>query len=131
MPNKQNLIPQAHTLTVDEASKGGQNSAKARKEKKLMQQRATSLLEMSLHKGKKADIESVGNLDDLINKNISVSDAILLKQIAKALKGDTTAAAFLRDTAGQKPVEKVVIADVEPSVIDEVESMVLGDDDAE
>lgn len=131
MPNKQNLIPQAHTLTVDEASKGGQNSAKVRKEKKLMQQRATSLLEMSLHKGKKADIESVGNLDDLINKNISVSDAILLKQIAKALKGDTTAAAFLRDTAGQKPVEKVVIADVDPSVIDEVESMVLGDDDAE
>lgn len=86
---------------------------------------------MSLHKGKKADVESVGNLDDLINKNISVSDAILLKQIAKALKGDTTAAAFLRDTAGQKPVEKVMIADVEPSVIEEVESMVLGDDDAE
>ena len=131
MPNKQNLIPQAHTLTVDEASKGGQNSAKVRKEKKLMQQRATSLLEMSLHKGKKADIENVGNLDDLINKNISVSDAILLKQIAKALKGDTTAAAFLRDTAGQKPVDKVIIADVDPTVIDEVESMVLGDDDAE
>ena len=37
----------------------------------------------------------------------------------------------LQAALGQKPVEKVVIADVEPSVIDEVESMVLGDDDAE
>ena len=30
MANEKNLIPQAHTLTVEEASKGGQNSVKAR-----------------------------------------------------------------------------------------------------
>jgi hypothetical protein len=31
----------------------------------------------------------------------------------------------LRDTAGQKPIEKVMVADVEQSVIDEVEKAVL------
>ena len=36
---------------------------------------------------------------------------------------------LLRDTAGFKPVEKVMVAEVEQSVVDEVEKMVLGDDD--
>ena len=35
--NEKNLIPQAHTLTVEEASKGGQNSGKSRREKKTIQ----------------------------------------------------------------------------------------------
>ena len=34
MPNPQNLIPQAHKLTVEEASKGGVNSGKSRQEAK-------------------------------------------------------------------------------------------------
>lgn len=129
MANEQNLRPGAHKFTQEEASKGGQNSAKARKEKKLMQQRAKALLEMALHKGKRTDIDSVSSLDELSGKNIEVSDAILLKQITKALKGDTTAAAFLRDTAGQKPVDKVMIAEVEQSVVDEVEAMVMENDE--
>ena len=37
MANEQNLIPQAHTLTVEEASKGGKNSVKARQQKKTIQ----------------------------------------------------------------------------------------------
>lgn len=42
------------------------------------------------------------NLDDL-----SITDLISLSQAAKAIEtGDTKAAAFLRDTAGCKPVEK-------------------------
>ena len=34
MANNQNLVPQAHELTVDEASKGGINSGKSRREAK-------------------------------------------------------------------------------------------------
>ena len=44
----------------------------------------------------------------------------------KALNGDLKAWELVRDTAGQKPVERVMIADVEPSVIAEVEAMVNG-----
>ena len=44
MANEKNLIPQAHTLTVEEASKGGQNSGKARREKKTIQKILADLL---------------------------------------------------------------------------------------
>ena len=45
MANEKNLIPQAHTLTVEEAKKGGQNSVKARREKKTIQKILADLLE--------------------------------------------------------------------------------------
>ena len=51
-----------------------------------------------------------------------------LKQFEKALKGDTRAFEVIRDTAGQKPVEKVEMATIDQSVIDEVERMVFKDD---
>ena len=37
MANKENLIPQAHVLTVDEQSKGGQKSVEVRRQKKTVQ----------------------------------------------------------------------------------------------
>lgn len=42
----------------------------------------------------------------------------------KAMKGDVKAFEVLRDTAGEKPVEKVMVAEVEQSIIDEVWKMV-------
>ena len=51
--------------------------------------------------------------------------AVAAKQISK---GNPRFWELLRDTAGYKPVDKVMIAEVEQSVIDEVEMMVLGDD---
>lgn len=35
MANKNNLIPQAHKLTVEEQSKGGKKSVKSKKEKSI------------------------------------------------------------------------------------------------
>ena len=37
MANKENLIPQAHVLTVEEQSKGGQKSVEVRRQKKTVQ----------------------------------------------------------------------------------------------
>ena len=48
MANEKNLIPQAHTLTVEEASKGGQNSGKARREKKTIQKILANLLDSEI-----------------------------------------------------------------------------------
>ena len=45
MANENNLIPQAHTLTIEEASKGGQNSGKSRREKKTIQKILADLLD--------------------------------------------------------------------------------------
>lgn len=48
MANEKNLIPQAHTLTVEEASRGGQNSGKARREKKTIQKILADLLDSEI-----------------------------------------------------------------------------------
>ena len=48
MANEKNLIPQAHVLTVEEASKGGRNSGKSRREKKTIQKILSDLLDSEI-----------------------------------------------------------------------------------
>lgn len=87
--------------------KGGIASGESKRAKKAMRERLEILLGMSLKGGKGADIEAIKNFADIKGKNITVEDAMLVAQIQKALKGDTTAAAFVRDTSGQNPVQKI------------------------
>ena len=61
--------------------------------------------------------------------NRNTFEDILIKNMKKALKGDVKAFEVLRDTAGEKPIDKVMVADVDQSVIDEVEEMVKGEPD--
>lgn len=83
--------------------KGGIASGEAKRRKKAMRERLQILLELSLKNGKKADVETVKSWADLRGRNITVEDAMMIKQIEKALNGDTQAAAFVRDTSGQSP----------------------------
>lgn len=48
MANKKNLIPQAHVLTVEEQSKGGQKSVEVRRQKKTVQKLLNDFLGMSV-----------------------------------------------------------------------------------
>lgn len=108
MTNEQNLDP---VQSKDEARKrgraGGIASGKARREKKKMRETLEILLSMPMKNGKFADVESIRNFAALKGKNISVQDAIMIAQIQKAMKGDTKAAEYVRDTIGQKPVDSV------------------------
>jgi hypothetical protein len=83
--------------------KGGIASGEAKRKKKAMRERLEILLELPMNKGRAKDIEDIRSFAALKGKNITVQDAMMIAQIQKALKGDTTAAAFIRDTAGQKP----------------------------
>lgn len=87
--------------------KGGIASGEAKRAKKAMKERLEVLLELSMKAGKSTDIESIKNFAAIKGKNITVQDAMLIAQIQKALKGDTNAAVFVRDTAGQNPTQKV------------------------
>ncbi len=40
---------------------------------------------------------------------LDLYEAVVLTQIAKAMKGDTSAAAFVRDSAGDKPTDKAAV----------------------
>ena len=121
MANKgqENLKPQ-NTRTKEEqrkiASKGGKASVKARREKKLLKECFDILLdkEFTDKKGKKA----------------TGAETLALTVFQKAQRGDLKAFELVRDTAGQKPIDKVMLAEVNEETINEVESMIFGGDDA-
>ena len=112
MANEQNLLKgdEVHKLTAEEQSKGGKSSAESRRKKRDLRNAIEILLETDI-KGKNGEIKSG-------------ADAIAIAQFQKALKGDTRAFEVIRDTAGQKPVEKVMVAEVEQSTLDEIEDLV-------
>lgn len=83
--------------------KGGIASGIARREKKAMKETLEALLSMPLKSGKATDIDAIKNLAAVKGKNITVQEAIMLAQIQKAMKGDTRAAEFIRDSSGNKP----------------------------
>lgn len=109
MANEQNLIPNSER-TPNElremARNGGLASGEARRKRKTLKEELLLML-------------SEGE----------TQQSVTLALIEKAMSGDTKAFEVIRDTIGEKPVDKVMIADVEPSVIAEVEAMVLTDDD--
>jgi hypothetical protein len=90
--------------------KGGIASGEAKRRKKAMRERLEVLLELPLKSGKRADLDNIKNLTALKGANITVEDALMLAQIQKALKGDTAAAIFVRDTVGEKPGDKTIIS---------------------
>lgn len=108
-----NLL-KAEDLTSDElrerATKGGIASGKARREKKAMKETLGTLLSMPLKDDAVADLESIQSLAALNGKNITVQEAIMLKQIQKAMKGDTRAAEFVRDSSGNKLKEGIELS---------------------
>ena len=110
--NPQNLDP-VNTRSKEEQrklrSKAGKKSGEVRRKRKQLREELLALL-------------SDGNTQ----KNISLAliDEALLGNKAGSV---TKAFEVIRDTIGEKPVQKVMIAEVDQSVIDEVESAVLGD----
>jgi hypothetical protein len=106
----ENLIPQSERTKSEQrkiAKQGGIASGKARREKKLMRETLDMFLSMPLKNGKFADVDDIRSFAALKGKNISVQEAIVIAQIQKAMKGDTRAAEYVRDTIGQKPVDSV------------------------
>lgn len=117
MANEQNLLKgdEKHKFTPEEHSKGGKRSAEVRRQKRDLRR----ALEMLLEK-------------EFTDKNGNVAtgaEAITTKLFEKAMKGDVRAFETLRDTVGQKPVERFVMAEIDQETVDEVEAMMLGDDD--
>ena len=124
-------------LTQDErrnsATKAGIASGKARREKKTMKETLESLLSMPLKSGECVDVDAIKDLAALKGKNIIVQEAIMLAQIQKAMKGDTKAAEYIRDTSGNKPVtvQNVTIKDTPKlaDVISQLGASGLSDDE--
>lgn len=77
--------------------KGGQASGKSRRRKKLLKDTVNMLLALPLKEGK---LDKLTDLKTINDKNITVEEAMVLKQIQKALKGDLRAFESLVDLSG-------------------------------
>ena len=107
MAGKDNLRPVSSKKEARERGrKGGLASVESRRKRKTLKEELLLML---------SDGET--------------QQSVTLALIEKAMSGDTKAFEVIRDTIGEKPIDKVMIADVEPSVIAEVEAMVLTDYD--
>lgn len=116
MANEQNLIKNEDLTPKqrrENASKAGKASGKARRNKKLLRECLEILLEKKM-KGKNGE-------------TITGAEALTTKLFSEALKGNVKAFEVLRDTAGQKVPDKIMVSEVEQSAIDEVEKMVNDD----
>lgn len=115
MANNKNLKPQ-NTRTKEEqreiAKKGGIASGKARKEKADLRKQLQLWME--------TEVATDKNGNPLTGAEYMTQIAV--KQMSK---GNPKFWELVRDTAGFKPVDKVMVADVEQSVIDEVEKAVF------
>ena len=112
MANEKNLRVPTSSEARENGKKGGIASGEARRAKKSLREAMQILMEADLT-GKDG-------------KTMTGTEAMAAKAFQAALKGDWKAWELVRDTAGQKPVDRIMVADVEPSVIAEVEAMVNG-----
>ena len=88
---------------------GAQKSKETKRKRKEMRETLDVLLKMPLKKGKVYTAEDIKSFADLNGKNITIDQAMMVRLIQKALKGDLSAIAMVRDTVGEKPAEKVEV----------------------
>ena len=98
MANEQNLIPQAHKLTVEEASRGGIASGKAKRERKTLKQIGDMIGSLDIKSPKnRAILKDAGIEDeDMIN-----DVGMLFRLNLKAQRGDAKSIELLAKLRGQ------------------------------
>ena len=113
MANEQNLKPNSERSPKEvreNGAKGGIASGEARRRKRDLKLAIQALLE--------ADVK-----DKRTGEVMSGAEALAVAQYRKALKGDTKAFEVLRDTSGQKPVEKVEQVNIDGEYLDKVNEL--------
>ena len=97
------------------ARKGAEAATKKKKEKRTLR----DTLQVWL--------ESDSGVKDKDGKPLTGTDLMVAVAVKQMAKGNPRYWEIIRDTAGEKPVEKVMVAEVSQAVIDEVEKAVLED----
>ena len=127
--NDQNLIKPKRDQTAEQrkaaASKAGKAAAKKRREKKQMQEIAKIVLHMPFE-GTDAQLDDLEGLsfEDYPDRKLTVSEISILKVAKKAMRGDIAAIQFLRDTAGEKPVEQIEVSADIRAACDEIGKLI-------
>ena len=109
MSKEENLKPinQTSEEAKKNGRKGGINSGKSRKAKKLLRDELIALLETKISNDE--------------GKKITTRKKISLALIQKASNGDVKAFEVIRDTIGEKPIEKQELTIDPPQIIDDIQ----------
>lgn len=114
MANEQNLVPQAHKLTVEEASKGGIASGKARRQKKTLKEIGDMIGSLKVTSEKNKEIMRQAGIED---EDMINDVGAMFRLNLKAQSGDTKAMELLAKLRGQlKEQISAEVADVTPLV---------------
>ena len=113
------ILPEGRPFVQGEAqreisSRGGKKAAENRRAKKALRDELIDLLMV--------ETESKDG------KKHTTQEAISVAIIRKAMNGDTKAFEIIRDTVGEKPVQKIANVTPAPDVVDSVERALFGDD---
>lgn len=112
--NEQNLIPAAHKLTVEEASKGGKASGEARRKKREIREMLEEYLAMP----------AKVNGRDATRKDVMVLNAIRIVTEGNASDSDFLKAfALIRDSIGEAPVQRVEVDTIDPQARAEMDEL--------
>ena len=92
---------------AENGRKGALKAIETKRKRKAMKETLEVLLDMPMKRGKVYTAEEMKSFADLKGKNITIDQAMMICLVQKALKGDLSAIAMVRDTIGEKPAEKV------------------------
>lgn len=112
MSNKgwNNLVPQAHILTVDEQSAGGRKSAEVRRERRRAKDTLNALLALPVSDGTVFDPEQLTCIKD--KQNTDVNTAILVQLVNSALHGNIRAVQEIYTLTQERNTRMQIEADV-------------------
>ena len=116
MANEQNLIPNSERSPSElreQCRKGGIASGKARREKADLKRQLQIFLESEAIKDKDGE-------------PLTGAELMVKVAVREMTRGNPKFWELIRDTAGFKPIDKIQVSEIDQSVIDEVEAMVLG-----
>ena len=114
-PLPEGKVIQAGEEARELGRKGGLKSAEVRAARKTLREELLALLTQ--------------DITDKNGRQVTTQTAISASMIKQALSGSTKAYEIIRDTIGEKPIDKVMISEVDPETINEVERLVLGGPD--
>ena len=112
MANEQNLIPQAHVLSVEEASRGGKASVATRRKRKALRDSMNMLLEMQPSAKEFNKLIEAGYEPEDIDNSLLVTMALF----TQAKRGDVKAIKELRNLIGEDRPD----SDAEYTKVDEL-----------
>lgn len=130
MTKEQLMSMGLHAMTPEErlaaSSRGGKKSQENKRRRKSMQAIAQQVLEMKLRD--EQEIRQALRDGGMTDNDINYAAGIIMVQTQKAMSGDTKAAEFVRDTSGQKPVDGLVVGNLDDKPFEMLDLTALSDE---